>query len=98
MMKERRDELKNASSSINSETLAIAIELSNLKARRKKDERETLARILDSSDEFDSCLRRRSSTATSRPRSKTTSSRKATKTPPPTRVYTGPGVRMCSTV
>ena len=65
-------------SSIDSDTLAIAIELRNLKARREKDEQETLARILD--------------VPPPPPRSKTTSSIKVNKTSPPTGVYTGPGV------
>ncbi len=54
--------------SIDYDTLAIAIELRNLKARREKDEQDTLARIM------------------------TTSPTKVNKTPPPTGVYTGPGV------
>lgn len=90
-LEKKREETKSAASSVNSETLAIAIELSKLKARRDKDERETLARILDSSDHFGSFLARRSSTAAPRPHSKM-SPQNAIKTPPPTRMYTGPGV------
>ena len=77
-------------SSIDSETLAIAIELKNLKARRERDEQETLARIMDVSDQLGS-LKSKSRTMSTRPRSFTTSP-KVTEAPPPTEAYTGPGV------
>ncbi len=44
-----REGTKFSTRSIDYDTLAIAIELRNLKARREKDEQETLARIMTTS-------------------------------------------------
>lgn len=77
--------------SIDSETLAIAIELKNLKDRREKDEQETLARIMDVSNQLGS-LKSKSRAMSACPRS-FTASPKVTEAPPPSEVYTGPGVR-----
>lgn len=74
------------SRSIDSETLAIAIELSKLKARREKDHQETFARIMDVTGDVD--IRPNVLTPVTA-RSNISS---APNPPPPSTVYRGPGV------
>jgi len=78
--------------SIDPDTLAIAVELRNLKARMRQDEEETFARIMDVSGRLGEYYKNPGGRLTPKPKV-LTASPKTVRAPPPSEVNTAPGVR-----